>query len=245
MSSIKIHDDECIDILTKPQYKIIQKKKGYRFSLDSILLADFCHLKDGDNVIDLGTGSGVIPLSILTNNKNIFISGLEILHDIANMALRSVKINNLESKIAIINDDLKNVEKKFNAKSFDVVICNPPYYAVGSGNISPNQNQAIARHEVACTLKDVVQAANYLLKDYGRFYIIYKLQRIFELFFLLNDNKLTIQKMRFVHPDISKKAESVLIESVKKGKNLLSIMPPLIIYDPKGNYTKELQQIFM
>ncbi|MBI4650137.1 methyltransferase [Candidatus Desantisbacteria bacterium] len=160
------------------------------------------------------------------------------------MASRSIKMNQLESRISIVNDDLKIVFEKYKSKSYDVVICNPPYHVKGSGNISPNHIQAIARYEIACTLEDVVKAANYLLQDHGRIFMILKPQRLFELLCLLEKYKLFLHKIRFVHPNLNEKANSVLVESIKKGKKSMEVMMPFIVYDNNGVYTKELNDIY-
>ncbi|MBI5207364.1 MAG: tRNA1(Val) (adenine(37)-N6)-methyltransferase [Candidatus Firestonebacteria bacterium] len=244
MKPVKIYEDECVDLLTKNQYKIIQKKKGFRFSLDSVLLANFCRLQEGDKIIDLGTGSAIIPLIIITYLKNCHITGVEILRDISLMAQRSIELNNLEPHISIINDDLKKIKDRFPVHSFNVVISNPPYHPVGEGNINPDRTQAIARHEIACTLEDLVKTAYYLLKDDGRFFIVYKPQRIFELFSQLEHYRFHISRIRFVHPNVNERAKFVLVECLKKGKKIPEIMKPLIIYEKEGIYSQELKEIY-
>ncbi len=222
-----LREDETLDSLLSSDLKIIQKKKGYRFSLGAPLLTDFIHICPGDEILDLGTGSGVIPL-ILAKKSNVKgIVGVEIQKDLAEMALRNVQLNNLEEKITILHQDLRELPGELPACSFDLVLSNPPYRASSSGRLNPEQEKAIARHELTCSLGELLKVASYLAKSKGKVALVYSATRLVDLMEGLRKEELEPKRLRLVHPDSGTKAKLILIEAIKGGKVDLEIMSPL------------------
>ncbi|TFG92409.1 MAG: methyltransferase domain-containing protein, partial [Syntrophobacterales bacterium] len=167
------HDGETIDEFFRGRLRVLQKEKGYRFSVDSLLLADFVTLKRGDRVVDLGTGSGIIALILALRFPEASIAEVEIQKDLADMAGRSIALNSLEDRISVCPGDVKEIRKLFDPQSFNAVVFNPPYRRLNSGKINPDSQRAVARHEIRGTIDDFIASAQYLLKDSGRVYIIY------------------------------------------------------------------------
>ncbi len=240
---------EEIDTL-KNGYKIIQDSERFQFGIDAVLLADFTAgcLHGGEKVIDLGTGTGIIPLLLesrwLSLSKPPLITGLEVQKDSADMAARSVALNALDSRIKIINGDLKDADKLFPRHSFNIVTCNPPYMSGEHGKSNELDAMSIARHEVLCTLEDVVAAADYLLATHGRFFMIHRPFRLPEIFESLAAHKLEAKRMRLVQPFAGKEPNMVMIEARKNAKRRLTIEPPLIVRNDDGVYSVEVQDIY-
>ena len=257
---------EQIDTL-KNGYKIIQDTEGFMFGIDAVLLADFVSgcIKAQDKIIDLGTGNGIIPLLLSAkNNQNNqhnkhnlnensstqnLITGLEIQQGAAELAKRSVKLNGLQDKITIINGDLTKTDdfagKYGLAKhGFEIVTCNPPYSIVESGKQSPGDAKAIARHEVLCTLEDVVAAADFLLRPHGKFFMIHRPYRLAEIFGALYHHHLEPKRMRLVSPFAGEEPNMVLIEARKNAKPRLKLEPELVVYEKAGEYTKQVKKIY-
>jgi len=243
---IEILKDETLDTLISSNLRVIQKKYGYRFSLDAILLADFTSkfILSGASVLDLGTGSGVIPIMLASKFKDISITALEIQEELCEMANRSVRLNNLEDKIRIINGDIRKVHEIFNSQRFDIVIANPPYRPKKSGRINLDFQKAIARHELECSLNDLVKAGSFLTKSRGRFILIYSPERLTSLLYELRAKGLEPKNIRFVHSSLESEAKMVLIESAKGGKLGVKILQPLIVYKGKGEYSEEIKRIY-
>lgn len=235
------------DLLGYNGLKIIQRPDIFNFSLDSTILASFVTIKPSDKkIIDLGCGNGFIPI-FLTLRTNAQIYGVEIQEEIAKLAIRSVELNHLESRITIINSDMKNLHTRFNTSSFDIVTCNPPYFKYQEGsNINESMYQTIARHEIYITLEEVIKVAHILLKDKGTFAMVHRASRIIEIIKLLEKYHFEIKKVRFVYPKVnSNYALAVLVEAKKKGKSgEIKIEQPLYIENKDGTYTNEILKIF-
>lgn len=236
---------EQIDTL-KNGYKIIQDSERFQFGIDAVLLADFAGkgLKAGESVIDLGTGTGIIPLLMAKGCEAAAFTGLEIQKDSADMAAQSVALNALEGRIRIINGDLKDAGKLFPRHSFNVVTCNPPYMIDAHGKGNELDALTIARHEILCTLEDVVAAADSLLATHGRFFMIHRPFRLPEIFSSLEKHKMEMKRMRLVYPFAGKEPNLVLIEARKNAKRRLTIEPPLVVRNDDGQYTPEIRKIY-
>jgi tRNA1Val (adenine37-N6)-methyltransferase len=238
-----LHCDETLDDLRLQGLKILQKKDGYRFSLDPILLCAFARVERGDAVVDLGTGSGLIPLLLARKTGAGSIVGIEIQPELADRARRSVRLNGLEEKIEILEEDLRCLSGKMAPQSCDVILTNPPYRRFGSGRQAPQAERALARHEMAGGLDDFLMAASYLLRNAGRFYIIYLAERLGELLALMRERKLEPKRLRCVHSRREEQACMVLVEGRKGGRTGLSVEGPLFVYDGEG-YSAEVLSIY-
>jgi len=236
-----IKSDETLDDLLIDGLQIIQKSGGFRFTLDAVLLAHFVSLKEGDRVVDLGTGTGIIPLLLTTRQKKIQVTGLEIQPEMAEMAARSVRLNGLADKITIIQGDLRQLPKALPGGTFQVVTANPPYGALGGGLLNPRWEKAQARHELSCSMEDVVRAASKLLNYQGRFALIHRTERLADLFALLRKHGLEPRRLRFVHSYVHKPARHLLLEARKKAPADLQVLPPLVVYASPGHYTEEIR----
>lgn len=240
---LKIPGERLDDLLCK-DLKIIQHEKSYRFSIDAVLLADFVKARKRDCIIDLGTGSGVIPLLLSAKTPANRIVGIEIVEEVCERAARSVKLNNLEERVEIVQGNLKQAVNIFGRASFSVVVSNPPYMSLQEGKISPNPILALARHEVAATLKDVVKAAWELLSFGGRFYMVYRTVRLIDVIYELRAHNLEPKVVRFIHPKVDESPNLFLIRAQKGGRPGLKILPALAIYNDDGNYTQEIMKIY-
>jgi len=236
-------DDVTFEELNIGGLHIRQPRLGYRFSLDAILLADFLHVKADERLIDIGTGSGIIPLlaSELTEAREIV--GLELQERLFTLAHENIRLNHLEDRITIIRGDLKQVAHAFQAGEFDVVCSNPPYRKVGAGRLNPNPETAIARHEVACDLNDLVTASKFLVKPGGKVFLIYLAERLGELMSQLRRHKLEPKRLRFVHSNHTAEASLALIEARRDAAAGLKILPPFVVYAKEKEYTDEAKRI--
>lgn len=241
---IELKDNERIDDLQCKGLKIIQNTSGFCFGVDAVLLANFAEVRKGQRVVDLCTGTGIIPVLLSGKTGAGEIVGVEIQKGMAEMASRSIKLNKIEGRVKIINEDIKNGISLFGKESFDVVTVNPPYKHWGSGIINPDNLKAVSRHEIKCTLKDVISVSFALLKDNGRFFMVHRPERIADIIYLMRFYRLEPKRIRFVHPYPDKKPNLLLIEGLKYGKPFLKFMDPLYVYDGKGNYTKEIDDIY-
>lgn len=230
----------------KNGYKILQDSERFQFGIDAVLLADYASksLKEKESVIDLGTGTGIIPLLIVNKCKTAAFTGLEVQKESAEMAARSVAMNELEGRIQIVHGDLKEAGSLFPRHSFNVVTCNPPYMIDAHGRNNEQDALTIARHEVLCTLEDVVTAADYLLASHGSFFMIHRPFRLPEIFSSLEKHKMEMKRMRLIYPFADKEPNMVLIEARKNAKRRLTIEPPLIVRNDDGEYTVEVQDIY-
>lgn len=241
---MELKQDERIDDLHRKGYKIIQNPKKFCFGIDAVLLSGFANVRDNEKVLDLGTGTGIIPILLEAKTMGKHFIGLEIQEESVEMANRSVHLNSLEDKISIVHGDIKEADKLFPLSSFDVITSNPPYMNNKNGLKNELQPKSVARHEILCTLEDVIKAASSLVKVGGRFYMVHRPSRLPEIIVILKKYKLEPKRMRLVHPYVHKEPNMVLIESVRHGKPLLGIEPPLIVYEEVGKYTDEIYKIY-
>ena len=236
--------NERVDDLQRNGLKIIQKTDGFCFGMDAVLLSGFAHVKSGEKVLDMGTGTGIIPLLLSAKTQGEHFTALEIQKEIAEMAARSVAMNHLEDKIEIVNGDIKEASRIFGAASFDVVTTNPPYMNDAHGLKNPTEVKAISRHEVLCTLEDVVREGAKILKSGGRMYMVHRPHRLIEIITAMKQYKMEPKRMCMVHPFKDKEANMVLIEAVKGGGSWLKMEAPIIVYKEPGVYTDEIYSIY-
>ena len=222
--------DETLDTFFNGELQILQKKKGYRFSVDAILLSQFARICKDERVIDLGTGCGILPLLLSHTTRASSFVGVEIQRALAECARKNVVLNDLDSRISILEQDFRALKKTFPPGSFDVVLSNPPYRRYRSGRINPSVEKAVARHEIKGTLEDLIGIASYLLPSKGRCYLIFPALRTVDLFVALRDGKLEPKRLQFVYPRIEEEAKFVLTESVKTSGVELKIVHPLILH---------------
>ena len=237
----ELKDRERLDDLEISGLHIIQSPDKFCFGMDAVLLSGFAYAKKGHRVIDLGTGTGILPLLLWAKTEGEHFTGLEIQEESADMARRSVAGNNI-ANIEIVDGDIKSADKLFKRQSFDVVTSNPPYMINEHGITNPDAPKQIARHEILCTLEDVVKAAAYLLKSNGKFFMVHRPFRLPEVFENLRKYRLEPKRMRLVYPQIDKEPNMVLIEAVKYGKPRLTVEKPLIVYDKDMKYTEEMMR---
>lgn len=242
--TINLKANERLDDLQRNGYKLIQNSTVFCFGMDAVLLAAFSVIKDGENMIDLGCGNGVIPILLKGRTKGAHFTGLEIQDINVDMARRSVEYNNISDDVEIVQGDIKEACILFKKASFDVVTSNPPYMTEHHGLTNPESHKAIARHELLCTLEDVVKAASGLLKVGGRFYMVHRPQRLDEIFGVIKRYGMEPKRIRLVHPFIDKEANMVLIESIKGARPMLKVEKPLIVYKETGVYTREVQDLY-
>lgn len=242
--TINLKENERIDDLQRNGYQIIQDSKRFCFGMDAVLLSGFARAKEGDAVLDMCTGTGIIPILMEAKTKAHHFTGLEIQEDSADMARRSVLLNHLEEKIDIVTGDVKEADTLFKAASFDVITCNPPYMTGQHGLQNKDEAKTIARHEVLCTLEDVVEAAARLLKPGGNFYMVHRPFRLAEIMVMLSKYKLEPKRMQLVYPYVDKEPNMVLIEANRGGKPRLSVEKPLIVYKEPGVYMPEIYDVY-
>ena len=233
---------ERIDIVPGTNYKIIQNKSNFSYGTDAIFLSDFT--KPKGLIMDLGTGTGIIPLRLIDKGSIDTIYGVEIQEEVVNLAQMSIELNGLEDKIKILHMDIKELNKKFGKNTFDVVTTNPPYMKTGGAIINADENFAISRHEIACNLEDIVKTAYYLLKPLGKFYMVHRPDRLVDILYTMRQYKIEPKYIRFVQPKINKKPNLLLIEGLKDGKKDLKFYDPLIVYNEDGTYTDEIYKIY-
>lgn len=241
---IDLKENERLDDLQRNGYKLIQNKTVFCFGMDAVLLCAFSKVKNGENVIDLGTGNGVIPILLRGRTEGRHFTGLEIQDINVDMATRSVQYNDLTDTVSIVKGDIKEALNLFERGSFDVVTSNPPYMNENHGLVNTESHKAIARHELLCTLNDVVAAASGLLKTGGRFYMVHRPHRLDEIFASIKAHGMEPKRVRLVYPFIDKEPNMVLIESIKGANPMLKFEKPLIIYDEPGVYTKEISDLY-
>ena len=232
--------DETLDALFGGKVKLFQSRRGYRFSVDALLLAHFVSLRARESVIDLGTGNGVIPLILARLYNDAAITGVEIQAAMAERAARNVRLNRLESQIHIRLGDIREAGAIAPAASFDVAVCNPPYRRAASGRISANDEKRIARHESRGALVDFLHAADFFLRPRGRIVVVYLAERAVDLFSAMRAVRLEPKRVRLVHSFIDADASLVLVEGTKGGRSGVKILPPLIVYGEDKNYSAEV-----
>lgn len=241
---VVLKDRERIDDLQRNGYRIIQHPEKFCFGMDAVLLSGFATARQGDLVLDLCTGTGIIPILMEAKTEAAHLTGLEIQEESADMARRSVQLNNLEEKIDIVTGDIREADSYFASASFDVITCNPPYMIGQHGLTNPETPKAIARHEILCTLEDVVSQTARLLRPGGHFYMVHRPFRLAEIIAMLVQYKLEPKRMRLVYPYVDKEPNMVLIEAVRGGKSRMTVEKPLIIFREQGVYTEEICERF-
>lgn len=243
-TEVLLKENERIDDLQRNHYRIIQDPGRFCFGMDAVLLSGFAKAKQGDRVLDLGTGTGIIPILMEAKTSAKNLVGLEIQPDSADMARRSVRLNGLEKKIEIITGDIKEAESLFGAASFDVVTSNPPYMTEHHGITNPEAPKAIARHELLCSLEDVISQSSRLLKPGGNFFMVHRPFRLVDIFVLLREYKLEPKRMKLVYPFADKEPNMVLIEANRGGRAKMRVEKPLIVYKEPVVYTEEIYDIY-
>lgn len=243
-NKVNILEDEAIDDLQLKGLKLIQKKKAFRFGVDAVLLSHFANVKKNHEVIDLCTGTGIVPFLLLGKYNPKKIVGVEIQEDMAEMANRSIVLNSVEDKIQICNNDLKDKNFIKSIGRFDVLTVNPPYKLANSGIVNPSDKLAIARHEVMCTLDDVISSARSLLKDNGRMYMVHRPERLADIIMAMKKYKIEPKRIRMVHPNTKKAPNIVLIEGQRDGGSFLKWEEPLYVYNDNGEYSDEINRIY-
>lgn len=241
---VEIKDYERVDDLHRNGYMLIQDPKKFCFGVDAVLLSGFATAKKGDKVLDLGTGTGVIPILMSAKTKAEHFSALEIQPESAEMAKRSVMLNDLQDRIDIIEGDIKKAAEIFKPSSFDVITTNPPYMNFEGGIKNSYDPKTIARHEVLCSLDDVAFAAQRLLKFGGKFFMVHRPHRLTDIMCVLREHKLEPKRIRFVQPYADREPNMVLVEAVRSGKPMIKVMPTLVIYNSDGTYTQETLDIY-
>ena len=240
--SFFLKDNERVDDLQRNGYRIIQHPDKFCFGMDAVLLSGFATAKRGERVLDLCTGTGIVPILMEAKTEAAHLTGLEIQEESADMARRSVLLNGLEEKIDIVTGDVRKAGSYFSSAFFDVVTCNPPYMIGRHGLANPDAPKAIARHEILCTLEDVVSQTAKLLRTGGHFYLVHRPFRLAEIMTTLVRHKLEPKRMRLVYPYVDKEPNMVLIEAVRGGKSRMTVESPLIIFSQRGVYTEEIRE---
>lgn len=241
---ISMMTNERIDDLCRDNLKLIQNTDVFCFGMDAVLLSTFAVAGKNDRVLDLGTGNGVIPILMQAKNSGGMYTGLEIQDVSFDLAVRNVKINNLEDHVSMVKGDIKEASRIFGGASFNVVTSNPPYMNENHGIVNPDSAKAIARHELLCSLEDVAREASKCLKVKGHMYMVHRPSRLVDIFTAMKSNHMEPKRMRLVYPYINKPANMVLIEAVKGGKSQLKVEEPLIVYNADGSYTAELLDMY-
>lgn len=239
-----LKENERVDDLQRNGYQIIQNPGKFCFGMDAVLLSGFARVKKGSTVLDLGTGTGIIPILLEAKTEAAHLTGLEIQEESADMARRSVHLNGLDHKIDIVTGDIKEAGSLFDAASFDVITSNPPYMIGQHGLTNPEDAKAVARHEILCTLEDVIGQAAGLLKPGGNFFLVHRPFRLTEILTLLHQYKLEPKRMQLVYPFIDQEPNMVLIEANRGGKPRMRVEKPLIIYKEQGVYMPEIYDIY-
>lgn len=244
-TKIDLDQDETLDTLEIGGIRIIQKKNGYRYSIDAFLLADFAskHLKG--KIVELGTGSGVIAHILALRDEIEEIAAVEIQEELYRRAIRTLQLNpGSVPKVRLLHADIKSLPERYPPSSFDGIVCNPPYRKVGCGRINPGDEKALARHEIKITLHEITRISRYLLKNKGKLCMIYSADRLSDMICQLREHSLEPKVLRLVHSRSHEPAQLFLLSAALSGKKQLRVEPPLVVYTPEGNYTKEVQAIY-
>ncbi len=241
---VELKENERIDDLQRNGYRIIQNPKKFCFGMDAVLLSGFVRVKAGARVLDLGTGTGIIPILLEAKTNAAHLTALEIQKESADMARRSVQLNGLADKIDVVTGDIKEADKLFQAASFDAVTCNPPYMIGQHGLTNPDEPKAIARHEILCTLDDVIRNAAKLLKPGGNFFMVHRPFRLAEIITVMTQYRLEPKRMQLVYPYVDKEPNMVLIEGCRGGRSRMTVEKPLIIFKAPNVYTDEMYDLY-
>ena len=239
-----VKDGETLDDLQLKDICIIQKREGFRFGIDAVLLANFANVKKKHKVMDLCTGTGIVPFIIKGKKEPEKIVGLEIQNEFVEMANRSIKINGFNDTMEFLHGDLKDKELLKSVGRFDVVTVNPPYKLEKSGIVNPNDKYAIARHEVMCNLDNVIEACRIVLNDNGRLYMVHRPERLADIFCIMRKYKIEPKRVQMVHPNTKKPANILLVEGQRDGGAYLKWEPPIYVYNDDGSFSKEINEIY-
>lgn len=239
-----LKDYERIEEIQFGGLKLIQNPKWFCYGIDAVLLSKFCRVKKDYRAVDLGTGTGIIPLLLGSTTELKEIVGIEIQNEVADMAQRSVYLNHLEDKIKILNIDLKEAGDYLEVNAYDMVVSNPPYMSENEGLKNMDDVKTISRHEVKASLENVISTAYELLKPNGHFYLVHRPHRLVDIIYLCRKYRLEPKKIRFVHPKKDKKPNILLLHCTKYGRPELKFMDPLYVYGDDGNYTEEIYRIY-
>jgi len=239
-----LRDDETLDDLNLKGIHVIQKKHAFRFGVDAVLLANFAKVRKNAKVVDLCTGTGIIPFILAGKTYASNLIGVEIQEEFVDMANRSARYNDLEHKIKFISGDLKDIELIKSIPKVDIVTVNPPYKLHNSGLINLDDKNAIARHEICCTLEDVIIASRILLKDTGRMYMVHRPDRLVDILSTMRKHRIEPKRIRMVHPSVNKAPNIVLIEGLRDGGTFLKWEPPLYVHTEDGGYTNEINNMY-
>ncbi len=237
--------NERIDELELNNLKIIQKNDGFCFGIDSVLLSDFARkIKNNSKVLDLGTGTGILGILLCAKTNLKQITGIEIQKDIADMATRSIQLNNLQGKFDILNCNINDIDKLLEIDSYDAIVTNPPYKKPNSGKINENKTKLISRHEIEANLDDFIRISFKMLKDKGTLYMVHRAERIVDILSTMRKYKMEPKRIRFVYSNKNSESKLVLLEATKNAKPFVKIERPLYVYNENGDYTQELLQIY-
>ena len=242
--TVRLKENERLDELQRNGYQIIQNPEKFCFGMDAVLLTGFARAKEGDRLLDLGTGTGIIPLLMEAKYHCGYLAGLEIQAESADMAARSVLLNDLQDKIEIIAGDIKEADSFFPSASFDCITCNPPYMPGQHGLVNPSTPKAIARHEILCTFEDVARQAAKLLKPGGHFFLVHRPFRLAEIMVTLVRHRLEPKRLQLVYPYTDREPNMVLLASVRGGKAGMKAEKPLIVYQEPGVYMAEIGEVY-
>lgn len=241
---VELKENETIEDLQYKGLMLIQKKTGFRFGIDAVLLANFADVRKGDTVLDIGSGTGIISILIAAKTGAKTIFGLEIQRELAEMSERSIVLNNLQDRVKIIQGDIRKGTGYFGASKFDVIVVNPPYMVQGSGLVNPEDSKALSRHEIACTLEDIISMSSKLLVPGGQLAMVHRSERLADVLCLMREYSIEPKYIRFVHPLVHKRANIFLVKGARGGRPQLKLIEPLYIYDSPGVYSGEINRIY-
>ena len=242
---VELKENERIDDLEFKGLKIIQNEKGFCFGMDSVLLSDFAkNMKNNSTVLDLGTGTGIIPILLCGKTNLKKVVGIEIQQDVANMAKRSSQLNNLQDRFEVVNTNIIDLKNIYEKQSFDVIVTNPPYKKENTGITNENEAKLISRHEITANLEDFISISKDLLKDKGEFYMVHRPERLVDILSLMRKYKIEAKILKFVSPNRNKEPNLILIKGIKNANSFLKIEKNLYVYNEDGKYTNEILKIY-
>ena len=242
---VELKENERIDDLEFKGLKIIQNEKGFCFGMDSVLLSDFAkNMKNNSTVLDLGTGTGIIPILLCGKTNLKKVVGIEIQQDVANMAKRSSQLNNLQDRFEVVNTNIIDLKNIYEKQSFDVIVTNPPYKKENTGITNENEAKLISRHEITANLEDFISISKDLLKDKGEFYMVHRPERLVDILSLMRKYKIEPKILKFVSPNKNKEPNLILIKGIKNANSFLKVEKNLYVYNEDGKYTNEILKIY-
>lgn len=242
---VELKENERIDDLEFKGLKIIQNEKGFCFGMDSVLLSDFAkNMKNNSTVLDLGTGTGIIPILLCGKTNLKKVVGIEIQKDVANMAKRSSQLNNLQDRFEVVNTNIIDLKNIYEKQSFDVIVTNPPYKKENTGITNENEAKLISRHEITANLEDFISISKDLLKDKGEFYMVHRPERLVDILSLMRKYKIEPKILKFVSPNKNKEPNLILVKGIKNANSFLRVEKNLYVYNEEGKYTNEILKIY-